>query len=86
MMPRDVEGDYASAGLLACVVLTKYVDHMPLFRLQKQSERWGTRLPRQMMADWIKITFEWLEPIYKQMHKELFLGDYLQCDETFSTI
>ena len=82
MLPRPVAGGYASSGLLAWFALSKYVDHMPLFRLQKQSERWGVRLPRQTMADWIKITSERLEPIYKQMHKELLLGDYLQCDET----
>jgi hypothetical protein len=37
---------------------------------------------RITMADWIKMTSEWLETIYKQIYKELLLGDYLQCDET----
>ncbi len=79
---RPVTGGYASAGLLAWVALSKYVDHAPLYRLEKQSARWGAKLSRQTMADWIRITAEWLEPIYKQMHKRLLAGRYLQADET----
>jgi len=79
---RPVAGGYASAGLLAWIALSKYVDHQPLYRLEKQSARWGASIPRQTMADWIRITAEWLEPIYRQMHRRLLAGDYLQADET----
>jgi transposase len=79
---RAVMGGYASAGLLAWIALSKYVDHQPLYRLEKQSERWGANIPRQTMADWIRITAEWLEPIYKRMHQRLLEGSYLQVDET----
>jgi len=75
-------GGYASAGLLAWIALSKYVDHQPLYRLEKQSERWGANIPRQTMAEWIRITAEWLEPIYKRMHQRLLEGSYLQVDET----
>jgi transposase len=34
---RPVVGGYASAGLLAWIALSKYVDHVPLYRLEKQS-------------------------------------------------
>jgi transposase len=79
---RPVMGGYASAGLLAWIALSKYVDHVPLYRLEKQSARWGAEIPRQTMADWIRITAEWLEPIYRQMHRRLLAGTYLQADET----
>jgi len=79
---RPVVGGYASAGLLAWIALSKYVDHVPLYRLEKQSARWGAQIPRQTMADWIRITAELLEPIYKQMHRRLLAGPYLQADET----
>ncbi len=79
---RPVTGGYASAGLLAWIALSKYVDHQPLYRLEQQSARWGARIPRQTMADWIRITAEWLEPIYRQMLKRLLAGGYLQADET----
>jgi hypothetical protein len=40
----------------------------------------GANIPRQTMADWIRITAEWLEPIYTRMHQRLFEGSYLQVD------
>jgi transposase len=79
---RPVMGGYASAGLLSWVCLSKYVDHAPLYRLEQQSARWGAQISRQTMADWIGISAEWLEPIYKRMHKRLLDGNYLQVDET----
>lgn len=79
---RPVAGGYASAGLLAWIVLSKYVDHLPLFRLEQMSERWGARLSRQSMADWVRIASEWLEPIYARMLAGLLAGGYLQADET----
>lgn len=81
-LARPVAGGYASAGLLAWIALSKYVDHQPLYRLEKQSARWGAELPRQTMADWIRITAEWLEPVYRQMLKRVLSGGYIQADET----
>jgi transposase len=37
-----VLGGYASAGLLAWIALSKYVDHQPLYRLEKQSKKIGS--------------------------------------------
>ena len=79
---RAVAGGYASAGLLAWIALSKYVDHMPLYRLEQMSTRWGAALPRSSMADWIGITAQWLEPIYRRMKAELLQGGYVQADET----
>lgn len=79
---RAVAGGYASAGLLAWIALSKYVDHLPLYRLEQMSSRWGATLPRSSMADWIGITAEWLEPVYRQMRVELLAGGYVQADET----
>ena len=79
---RPVPGGYASAGLLAWIALSKYVDHLPLYRLERMSERWGAKLSRQSMSDWVEVTAEWLAPIYRHMHRTLLTGDYLQADET----
>ncbi len=81
-LARPVAGGYASAGLLSWIALNKYVDHQPLYRLEQQSARWGAKIPRQTMADWIRITAEWLEPVYRQMLQRLLNGSYLQADET----
>ncbi len=79
---RPVAGGHASAGLLAWVALSKYVDHLPLYRLEKMSARWGATLTRQTMADWIALTAQWLEPHYRRMQHDLLAGGYVQADET----
>ena len=80
--PRAVPGGYASAGLLAWVVIAKYLDHLPLYRQEQMLARWGAAIPRSTLCDWIRIAADWLEPIYKAMLRRLLEGDYLQADET----
>jgi transposase len=79
---RAVPGGYASAGLIAWIVLSKYVDHLPLYRQEQMSARWGATLSRRTMCDWIEAAALWLEPLYRQMHRTLLAGNYLQADET----
>jgi transposase len=47
---RAMSGGYASAGLLAWIALSKYVDHLPLYQLEQMSSRCGATLPRSSMA------------------------------------
>lgn len=79
---RVVPGGYASAGLLAWIAISKYVHHLPLYRLEQMSQRWGAQISRRTMSDWIEVTANWLEPIYRHMHRGLLAGAYLQADET----
>ena len=81
-MKRPLEGSYASAGLLAWIMLSKYVDHLPLYRQEKMSVRWGASISRKSMARWVEVVAEWLKPIYNRMREQLLQGDYLQADET----
>jgi transposase len=82
MPPRVVPGGYASAGLIASVVIGKYVDHLPLARQEQMSARWGASISRQTMCDWVEVAALWLEPIYRHLHRQLVAGSYLQADET----
>ncbi len=79
---RPVAGGYASAGLLEWVMIAKYCDHLPLFRQEKMLARWGAKITRQTMNDWVRIGAEWLEPLYKRMQHDLLTGGYIQADET----
>jgi transposase len=81
-LKRPVAGGYASAGLLAYIVVSKYSHHLPLFRQEQMSARWGAKLSRKSMADWVAETSERLEPICRLMKKRLIEGPYLQADET----
>jgi hypothetical protein len=79
---RAVPDGHASAGLLAWVCVAKYLDHMPLHRQEKQLARWGAKIPRSTLCEWIRIAAELLEPVYRAMLRRLLKGDYVQADET----
>ncbi len=79
---RPVDGSYASAGLVSWVVLSKYLDHLPLYRQEKMLSRWGADISRQVMADWVSRAAEWFQPIYNQMRMGILRSGYVQADET----
>ena len=79
--PRAAPGGYASAGLLAWVVIAKHLDHLPLHCQEQMLTRWGAAIPRSTLCEWIRIAADWLEPIYKTMLRRLLAGDYLQADD-----
>lgn len=78
------DGCYASPGLMASIVVSKYCDHLPLYRQQQIfRHRYDVHIPRQTMARWMGLATDSLQLIYKQMQQELLQkGDYLQVDET----
>ncbi|MGH8018717.1 MAG: IS66 family transposase [Opitutaceae bacterium] len=81
---RVVSGGYASAGLVAWVIVAKYVDHLPLYRQERLFARWsgGVVIARQTMMEWVRLAAEWLQPIYRIMRAGLLEGGYVQIDET----
>ena len=80
---RLIEKGIPGVGLLVHILLSKYVDHLPLYRQEKIfRERYGVRVARQSMLDWIHQVAQWLKPIYNYMCLQLFEGGYIQADET----
>jgi transposase len=43
----------AAAGLIVWVLISKYVDHLPLYRIEQISARAGVTLARSTLADWV---------------------------------
>jgi transposase len=78
---RVVEG-IASAELLAYVVVSKFADHLPLYRQCSIYKRHGFAVSRQNLVRWVEKVAEWLKPIYNHMRSELLAGGYVQVDET----
>jgi transposase len=70
-------------GLLAQIIVSKYCDHLPLYR---QEQIYGTRhrvwLPRQNLARWMELAADWLKPIYEAIRTGVMAGGYVQVDET----
>lgn len=80
---RIIDNSYASAGLLASIVLAKYADHLPLYRqAQINKTRHGVDISRQTMADWMYRLAQMLAMIYEAMRAEIRAETYLQIDET----
>jgi len=72
----------ASASAVAYIMSQKYVEAMPLYRIEKHFERLGIELPRQILSNWVVKGGEMLEPIYDRMHELLLKLDILHADET----
>ena len=78
-----LERSVVTPGLLAQIVVSKYCDHLPLYR--QESIYWSRHevwLPRQTMAEWVGLAADWLKPIYRQIREEVLEGGYVQIDET----
>ena len=80
--PQVIEQGQAGASLVAHVILSKYDDHLPLYRQQQQFLRLGVNFARQTLCDWVEQGAQWLQAIVREMNRELLAGDYLQVDET----
>ncbi len=78
---RAVEG-IASADLLAYIVVSKFLDHLPLYRQGAIYKRYGFAVARQNLVRWVEKVAEHVEPIYNSMEMQLLGGNYLQADET----
>ena len=81
--PSLQERCIAAPGLLAQIIVSKYCDHLPLYRQEAIfGNRHGVHLPRQSMARWMGLAADWLRPIYEKIRTGVMAGGYLQIDET----
>ena len=73
----------ATPDLIAQVVVSKYADHLPLYRQEQIfSRRYGIEIPRQTLCRWVELAAWWLEPVYNEMVRMQNTRSYLQIDET----
>ena len=80
--PRPVSGCIAGAGVLAQVVVSKFAEHLPLYRLEDISTCYGLHLPRSTLCDWVRGVANLLKPLY-EFQKELVLkGPVIWTDDT----
>jgi len=72
----------AGPGLLAHVIVNKYVDHLPLYRQSEQLKREGITISDSTLGGWTGSIGKLLDPLY-QKHRDIILkSSYLQMDET----
>jgi transposase len=81
--PSLQERCIAAPGLLAQIIISKYCDHLPLYRQEHiYLSRHGVHLPRQSLVRYVELVADWLKPIWRHMHTGVMAGGYVQVDET----
>ena len=84
--PQAIEKSLAGEGLLAHVVISKYVDHLPLYRQARIFLREGLDLSRSTLCGWVADVATALAPIGEQLRREITAASYLHTDDTPVTI
>jgi transposase len=82
MPPQPIPRSIASPGLLAHVATAKYVDALPLYRLEDILKRAGIDLPRATLANWMMKLGELIIPLINLLHDNLLEHGIVQMDET----
>ncbi|VAW42518.1 Mobile element protein [hydrothermal vent metagenome] len=79
---RPIEKCLAGNALLAHLLIGKYVDHLPLYRLGLIFKRLGMVIPPSTIDGWVRQLGRLLEPLYDAMVNIVKQDGYLQADET----
>ncbi|MDQ3049142.1 MAG: IS66 family transposase, partial [Bacteroidota bacterium] len=79
---RPIEKGMPGPGLLAHILISKYVDHLPLHRQIGQFKRLGVDVPASTMSDWVGAASDLIAPLYDVLKKEVLSSGYVQADET----
>ena len=80
--PHVIDKGIPTTHLLAQVLISKYADHLPLYRQQQIYARAGVELSRSTLADWVGRCGVELAPLVAALRRELLTQDVLHADET----
>ena len=79
---RPIERGRPGPGLLAHVLVSKYCDHLPLYRQSQIYGREGIELERSTLADWVGKATSLLEPLANLIARYVLQGQALFADDT----
>ena len=79
---RPIARGLAGPGLLAHVLVSKYTDHLPLYRQSEIYAREGIDLPRSTLADWVGQCSALLRPLHDALGRHVVAGATLHADDT----
>ncbi len=80
--PRPIDKGRPGSGLLAHVAVSKYGDHLPLYRQEQIFDREGIDLRRSTLCDWMGGTAGLLEPIVFETRRYILSRSFVQSDDT----
>ena len=82
MPSLPIERGRPGPGLLAHVLVSKYADHLPLYRQSSIYAREGVDLERSTLADWVGRSVALLDPLIEALRKDVLASDVLHGDDT----
>ena len=80
--PAVIDGGLAAVGLYVWVLIGKYLDHLPLYRLEQIAARDEVMLSRSTMAQWVGRIGVVLQPLAERLTELLLKRSVLHADET----
>lgn len=79
---RPIPGSMAGAGLLAYILVSKFDDHLPLYRLNEIFARMGADIPDSTLVDWCGRAMQVLQPLIERIEAAIMGSDLLHADDT----
>jgi transposase len=84
--PRPIPGGIAGPGLVAEVLVSKFGDHLPLYRLEDILVRYGVYLSRSTLCDWVRFAAELFMPLYERQRRLVLQSTVMWTDDTPVTV
>ena len=84
--PRPIPGGIAGPGLISEVLVSKFGDHLPLYRLEDILVRSGVYIARSTLCDWVKFAAELFTPLYELQRKLVLQSTVMWTDDTSVTV
>jgi len=80
---RPINKAIVEACLLAHILVSKYIDHLPFYRqIQMFKRDFGWEPAQSTMSDWMADCCQLLEPLYNTLKQKILASDYIQADES----
>lgn len=83
---RPIVRGIAGPGLIAQIVVSKFGDHLPLYRQEDFFTRHGLHIARSTQSDWVKAAAELLQPFYQRQKELVLQSSVLWTDDTPVTV
>jgi len=79
---RPIARGIAGPGLIAQIVVSKFGDHLPLYRQEDIFVRHGLHIARSTLCDWVRAAAELLRPLYDLQRKRVLQSSVMWTDDT----
>ena len=76
-----IDGIAAAPSLVANVIVSKFDDHLPLYRQEEIFRREGYYIIRQKLAAWVIKYYEALQPLEKKLKQKIYSSGFINKDE-----